>query len=295
MLERSKLWFWKVKQIALGKTHWKCLEPTLFGSQTSVFHHTRSSVLTLVQSDSASVSLGNATLAHPRPRVQRLQFNKIPRWFLSTTKVEKQRGSNTTVGLVCSIYGKGSVYDQVQREAGQYWLGLWKSALSVLRERGLLPCIMEWSGEPWGWVRTGPWVRNDMAHTIWSFGQCPVVDRTWDLEAHNPCLNLNPPCIVLADTAQACTSVSSFIQCGGSTPFMEWWWGFIKTWNRLAHNWLNMCSMKSFAHSLGEAGGLLRECGRSQSFPQFLLLPIGKVFAWSGGWMPSCRAVLLKG
>lgn len=105
-------------------------------------------MLTLVQSYSASVSLGNVTLAHLRPRVQRLQFNKIPRRFLSTIKVEKHHGSNTTEGLVCSIYGKGSVYDQVQREAGQYWPGLWKSALSVLRERSLLPCITEWSGEP---------------------------------------------------------------------------------------------------------------------------------------------------
>lgn len=63
-------------------------------------------------------------------------------------------------------------------------------------------------------------VRNDGAHTLCSFGPCPVMDGTRDLEAPNPCLNLNPPCIDQADVAQACTSVSYSIRCGGSASFV---------------------------------------------------------------------------
>lgn len=66
--------------------------------------------------------------------------------------------------------------------------------------------------------------------TLWSFGQHPVMDETWDLEAKHPGLNLNPPCPGQADVGPTCTSVSPCIKCGGTFSFMALWQGLRTMW-----------------------------------------------------------------
>lgn len=63
-------------------------------------------------------------------------------------------------------------------------------------------------------------MQNEVAHTLWSFGPQPVMDKTWDLEAKHPGLNLNPPCTGQADVGQTCISVSPVSNV--VVPFPSW-------------------------------------------------------------------------
>lgn len=117
---------------------------------------------------------------------------------------------------------------------------------------------------------------------LWSCGQCTVVEPPWDVEAQKPCLNVNPPCTVQADIGHACTSVSFCIECG------------------LAQYLFNTCSVKPTAQPIrcglevcsGNKGEI--EIFSSASTLPHVVLADGKVLAWSGGWVSSHRAVLLK-
>ena len=95
-LEMRKLKFWEFESIALGKTHQKWLEPRCTGSQVRACHHARSSVFALVPELTVSIPWvppGSRVARDASWHVldlclQRLQVNKIPKWFLGTLKDE---------------------------------------------------------------------------------------------------------------------------------------------------------------------------------------------------------------